>query len=197
MPPTWTREKLEKLSVKELESLERNVRDRGDPDLGDLCFEVRLSKLPKAAQNKARGILSFERQVAHYLGSLAEDLNKEFDLSAETATAKGTSHPHALTDKLGEAKTGGAMKNGDVALDRYISYKLKKSKVGLAVVLFVDKPTDEAIYFIYGTNDVVANGQRRDDLYLANDEVVTEFSSLENAAIEYRQLLSTLAPRRK
>jgi hypothetical protein len=60
----------------------------------------------------------------------------------------------------------------------------------------VDKPTDEAIYFIYGTNDVVANGKRRDDLYLANDEVVTEFSSLENAAIEYRQLLSTLAPRR-
>jgi hypothetical protein len=196
MPHNWTLKRLQDLSIKELETLERNVRAKGEADLGDQCFEVRLSKLSPAARKKALGIFTFEQTIARDLGNFARELDKEFDLSKETATKLGTPHPHALTDNRGDAKTGGAMKSGRFALDRYISYRLKDSKLTVAVILHLNRTIDQAVYAVVGTSDVLPLGKYRDDLELIKGEVAAIFPSLATAKAEYRKLLATFAPAR-
>jgi hypothetical protein len=196
MPDTWTREKLEKLSIKELVTLERNVRERNHPDLGDLCFQVRLPRLSKAAQSKALALFNFENEVASYLGAAAKSLNKEFDLSIEMATRRKTPEPHALTDKRGDAKSGGAKRSIKFALYRYISYRLINAKLEATAMLHIGKTIDQTIYAVIGTPDVVTEGTRIDGLELAKGEVALTFPTLEAAVIEYTKLLGTFAPRR-
>ena len=191
----WTRKQLEAKTAKEIEVIERNVRAKGDFEMADLCIEVRLTKLSKTQRNRALGILSFEKRVAQDLGEIARELDKEFDLSEETARNLGTPHPHALTDKKGDAKTGGAMKSGHFAIDRYISYRLKSSKLTFAVVLHLDRTIDQATYVVIGTSDVLPLGEYRDDLDLIPGDVAVIFPSLATAHAEYRKLLATFAPR--
>lgn len=196
MPYKWTLERLQKLTIKELEVLEHNARNRGADDLGDQCFHVRMDKLSPAEKKKALGIFSFEKTVANDLGNLARELDKEFDLSIETAVKLGTSYTHELTDNRGNAKTGGTMKSGRFALDRYISYRLKDTKLMDAVLLHEGRSIDQAIYAVIGTIDVLPFGKYLDDLELIEGEVAVIFLTFEEAAAEYRKLLATFAPRR-
>lgn len=197
MPHTWPLEKLEKLTPKELVSLEINARERDNPGLGDLCFQVRVGRLKGAAKNKALGMFNFENKVANYLGGVATELNQKFDLSIETAAKVKTTNPHKLTDSRGDAKTGRSTKNGKFSMNRFISYKLGKTTLETTAVLRTGDSIDRAIYFVRGTPDIVPDGTYRDDLGLAADELATTFPTLEDAAAEYGKLLATFAPKRK
>jgi hypothetical protein len=195
MAHSWTKESLEKLPPNELESLENNVRVKGALELADLCKAIRFSRMTVGAKKKALGISSFEKKLSARLGAIASALAKEFDLSEETAKAHGTSRPHMLTNKHGNAKVGGAMKNGKFAVDIYISYRLKDIKLTLDVVLQEGKSIDQTIYVVSGSPSVVPNGIPRDDLDISKDSVAVEFATLEDAADFYKQQLATFAPR--
>lgn len=195
MAHSWTKDRLEKLPPKELESLERNVRLLGELELADLCMAIRFSRMTVGAKKKVLGISSFEKKLSARLGAIASALAKEFDLSEETAKAQGTSHPHMLTNKQGNAKVGGAMKNGKFAVDIYISYRLKDTKLTLDVVLHEGKAIDQTLYIVSGSSSVVPNGVPRDDLDISKDSVAVEFTTLDDAAAFYKQQLATFAPR--
>jgi hypothetical protein len=78
----------------------------------------------------------------------------KFDLSAATAKqlSQGIKGFRALDllGKAGAAKVGGLQLNGSLALDRYISYRLKGDQVSLAFVLLKDHPIDEARWVAVG-----------------------------------------------
>lgn len=186
---------MEKLSVDQLESLENNVRLKGELELADLCKTIRFSRMTAGAKKKALGISSFEKKLSSRLGAIASALAKEFDLSEETAKAQGTSHPHMLTNRHGNAKVGGAMKNGKFAVDIYISYRLKDVKLTLAIVLHEGKAIDQTLYTVSGSPSVVPNGVPRDDLDIPKESVAAEFTNLDDAAAFYTQQLATFAPR--
>jgi len=88
------------------------------------------------------------------------------------------------------------MKSGDIALDRYLSYKLRDTRIGFSVMLLNGKPVDEAKFFVYGTPDVLPDGEPPQDANIwAAGEVVVGYSSFDAAAKRYKQLIATIAPR--
>jgi hypothetical protein len=101
-----------------------------------------------------------------------------------------------LTDKRGDAKSGGAKRSIKFALYRYISYRLINAKLEATAMLHIGKTIDQTIYAVSGTPDVVTEGTRIDGLELAKGEVALTFPTLEAAVIEYTKLLGTFAPRR-
>ena len=196
MTTQWTRDKLEALDQKGLKSLENNAARLGNADLADQCNQLWRSRLPTAMRNRLNGIASFERTIAEALGRLQGELSRDFDMTPETAAQLGTVRPHATADKHGNGKTGGAMKSGDIALDRYLSYKLRDTRIGFSVMLLNGRPTDEAKFIIYGTPDVLPDGEPPQDANIwAAGEVVVVYSSFDAAATRYQQLIATIAPR--
>ena len=168
----WTDEKLDALDVAGRRNLLANIRigatagKIGTDDAEQLIarLELKLKSTP-VRQRKVRNAshVTLEKRVARTLGALAEELATRYDLTPETATqlSAGTKRfkAHALTDKRGEAKTGGAVKEGKIAIDRYISYRVGDSLVSLAFVLFVGEAVDRARYFVMGTTDVLDEGE--------------------------------------
>jgi len=128
---------------------------------------------------------SLERMFAPRMGSLQERLNKEFDLTKETAKRLGTKGNRLakITDRRGEAKTGGDMLTANLACQRYISYTLRETHVALRVELEHGKRIDEAYFVVTATPDLSPAGRF----------VSTDYDQAVNL---YVQLLSSFAPLR-
>ena len=173
---------------------ENELRKARQIALDELAEQAK--ELPTAMRNRLNGIASFERTIAEALGRLQGELSRDFDMTPETAAQLGTVRPHATADKHGNGKTGGAMKSGDIALDRYLSYKLRNTRIGFSVMLLNGRPTDEAKFIIYGTPDVLPDGAPPQDANIwAAGEVDVVYSSFDAAATRYQQLIATIAPR--
>jgi hypothetical protein len=144
------------------------------------------------------------------LGGVAEALGKRFDLTAQTARklSIGSSRfmPHSLTAKNGEAKTGGAMKEGKLAIDRYISYRLRDELISLAYILFKEEPEENGRYYLVGTEGVFTGGQKFSEVLAGKanygwspaftDRMYAQpFTELAEAAAAYETLIAKLAPR--
>lgn len=215
----WTDERLEPLTSVELKNLLNNVGTRraagrvSTEDAEDLCrrIEARMSAVRKARFHSTRPPrpMTFEKRVAIELGGIAEALAKRYDLSPATARnlSVGAKNfkAHNLTAKNGEAKTGGAMKEGKLAIDRYISYRVGESLVSLAFILFKDEPEENARYYVIGTDDVMTEGQRFAELladktgygwspaFTARMNVAC-FEESGLATVAYEALIAKLAP---
>lgn len=84
-----------------------------------------------------RDFATQERQIL----DTAAECAKRFDLTRETALARGTQSPHQLLSAAGKLKVGGASKSGAYPVNLYISHKSGEVIVNLG--LFVPPDSDE------------------------------------------------------
>lgn len=172
----WTDEKLATLDKGQLLNLLDNLHTQRES--GRVAAEVaddlssRISaRLPARAKTvrrkRARSQVMLEARVAQQLGSLAATLAERYDLSAETAQrlsngVKGF-RPQSMTDRRGEARTGGSVKSGRMAIDRYIAYRVRDSMASLAFLLPADAPNEAGRYVLMATDDLLDGEHESDD----------------------------------
>lgn len=215
----WSDEKLESLTAAELKNLLKNVGTQlaagkvSNQVADDLCarIEARIGAMRKIAACGKRlpRTATLEHRVAAEIGRIAEELAIRYDLSPETARklSGGTTRfvPHKLTDKSGLAKTSGAMKEGKLAIDRYISYRVRDEIVSLAFILFKGEPEENGRYYVIGTDGVFAEGQKFSEILAGKGDYgwspaftrrmfARPFAELEAAAASYSLLVEKLAP---
>jgi len=73
--------------------------------------------------------------------AIAQEAAARFDLTAETARARGTRSPHSLLSAKGGLKVGGASKSGTYPVNLYASYKAGEVVINLG--LFMPPESDE------------------------------------------------------
>jgi len=218
----WTDDRLAKLSTPELKSLLVNLpvaakaHRMTEAEAADTCTRIE-GMLTKARSTAARAQrasrpLTLDRRVGIALGEFAETLAQRYDLSPETAKSLSNGmkgfRSHNLTAKNGEAKTGGAMKEGKLDVDRYISYRVRDVIVSLAFIVFKDEPEESGQYYLVGTDEVMSEGQPFSALLAGKADYgwspaftarmnAMAFADLESAGAQYELLIAKLAPRRE
>jgi hypothetical protein len=171
-PPSlvvWTDERLAALDKSQLANLLENLQTQrtsgrvSEDTAADL--EVRIkSRLPtpKAAprRKRPRSEIRAEARAAEQLGDLAAELARRYDLSAESAVraSEGTKGFRAepMTDSKGHARTGGSVRTGVAAVERYVGYRSGESFAGLAFVLLSDD-AERPGYVLLGTDDLIGD----------------------------------------
>lgn len=173
-PPSrmdWTDEKLAGLDTPQLKSLLQNLRiqrESGrvtDETAEDLTRRI-TARLPASAltvrRTRPRALALLDARIAASLGGLANALSQRYDLSEETARLMSVGiagfKPQAATDKRGLAKTGSSVKNGNMAIDRFIAYRVRDSLASLAYLLGPDEPQEKGRYVILATSDLLEAG---------------------------------------
>lgn len=170
----WTDEQLDKLSQAELQQLLDNLRttlrarriSSAEAERNSLRIESRLK--PAATRRSAPAHKALDRQVARALGDVADRVARRFDVSGETARLRsyGTDgfRPEALTDREGDAKVGGSVKAGSMAIERFISYRQADTMISLSFVLPKGRPVAEGRYLFAATGNVLPEGTPIDDI---------------------------------
>jgi hypothetical protein len=128
----------------------------------DLARRIR-ERLPARAltppRKRPRSEALLEESVVQELSGLAAALGQRYDLSVETAVQLSADiedfRPQAMTDRRGEPRTGGAVKQGRMAIDRYISYRVRDSLASLAFRLLPDQPKAAGRYIVLATDDLL------------------------------------------
>lgn len=170
LPPSqmnWTDEKLATLSKEQLLNLldnlktQREARRVSDEAADDLERRIK-ARLPARAltppRKRPRSEALLEASVAQELGDLAAALGQRYDLSVETALQLSTGikgfKPQTMTDRRGEPRTGSTVKQGRMAIDRYISYRVRDSLASLAFRLLPNQPGAAGRYIVLATDDL-------------------------------------------
>jgi hypothetical protein len=216
----WSDDELAKLSVAELINLRVNLQEQqrkgrltaseAEATEERIRAHIATRKRPTRTARKPSHA-TLEQRVARQLGQFAERLNAKYDLSEETARrgSLGTKgfKPHSLTDKQGNAKTGGSMKGGRTSIDRYISYRVRDSLVSLGFLLFSGQTDEEGRFVLFSTDDVLSEGEPLNDFVPPESDYgwspsfsarmrALPFVDFESAAARYEALIAKLAPAR-
>jgi hypothetical protein len=167
----WNDEKLAGLDTPQLKRLLENLRIQRasgrvtDEAAEDLTRRI-TARLPASAltvrRTRPRALALLDARIAASLGGLASSLSQRYDLSDETARQMSADitgfKPQAATDKRGLAKTGSSVKNGNMAIDRFIAYRVRDSLASLAFLLAPDQPHESGRYVILATEDLLEAG---------------------------------------
>jgi len=185
-PPSqmnWTDEKLASLSKEQLITLFENLQTQRESgrvtaqaaeDLARLIGERLPANALAPRRKRARSQVLLEGRVAEELGGLAAALEIRYDLSSETARQQSGGikgfKPQTLTDRRGAARAGASMKDGRMAIDRYISYRVRDTQASLAFLLFPGEPDASGRYVLLAPDDLL-DGEPLSDAYapLAQD----------------------------
>jgi len=170
-PPSqmsWTDEKLAELSRSQLITLFENLQTqretgRVSAPAADELARLITGRLPANAlaprRRRARSQMLLEGRVAQELGELAATLQDRYDLSSETAAQQSSDvkgfKAQTLTDKRGAARAGRSMKDGRMAIDRYLSYRVRDTQASLAFLLFPEQPDASGRYVLMATDDLL------------------------------------------
>lgn len=174
LPPTrmdWNDEKLDALDPAQLKSLLENLatqREYGrvsEETATDLARRI-TARLPARAlavrRKRPRAVVQLDALVTARLGGLATQLKQRYDLSEDTArqASAGTTgfRPQTLTDSRGSPRSGATMKDGTMAIDRFIAYRVRNSLASLAFHLNADEPKDTGRYVVIATEDLLQDG---------------------------------------
>lgn len=173
IPPSqivWTDERLSALDKDQLVNLLANLQTQRSSGRVSETTAVELeerikARLPARAvavrRKRPRSEVLLEARAAEQLGSLASELARRYDISAETAIAAsaGTKgfRPQPLTDSKGHARTGSSVKNGDAAIERYVAYRCRDSFACLAFILLADQAQERGRYVLFGTDDLLVD----------------------------------------
>lgn len=156
---------------------------------------------------KSSLVRKLEKEVCNRLEKLGRRLLDTYDLSPTTAKrlSEGTKRfkAHSLLSKSGIAKTGGAQKNGLVAFDRYISYRLKDDVFALISIIYHDSDVDTVRYQVFAPESAVDNFVHISSLrkHLEKDEEIglskggVEFTTFEEAEKLFVSLIDRFAPK--
>ena len=186
LPPSqmnWTDEKLAALSQGQLITLFENLQTQRESgrvtaQAAEDLARLIAGRLPPSAlaprQKRARSQVLLEGKVAEELAGLATALETRYDLSSETAKQQSGDvkgfRAQTLTDRRGAARAGRSMEDGRMAIDRYISYRVRDTQASLAFLLFPDQPEASGRYVLLATDDLL-DGEPLPDAYapLAKD----------------------------
>jgi hypothetical protein len=216
----WTPEKIAALSTAELNSLYKNASDAKRAEIVTICEAELLARKPvkKPSFNAPEGFVpvvrtaltkKLELDAVEMIVQLANDLKKTYDFDTEKARSLSADAkhfiPHRLLDAKGSAKVGGAQKQGRVAFDRYISYRLKDEVYALIAILFDSDDQKSVRYQVFGPPRLLENFAPLAEVrpYLMDDEVIgkssggEEFDNFEEAANRFRWLIEQVAPKLK
>jgi hypothetical protein len=162
----WSDEKLAALADKDLKTLLANAERKSATDLVAKCtaeIERRDAAKPRKTAKPRTELKEFEHAVSGELAMVGKAMAEKYDLSEETAKAKSAGvkgfRSHKLLDSQGYAKLGGSQRDGTVAVDRYISYRLGNDIVTLGVWLLKDAPIEAHEFHVSGPAAMIEDGK--------------------------------------
>lgn len=154
----WSKERIEALSTQEVLSLQENARNKGYLDIAAKCDEVLAARKPSRRSSGPRSASPtkiLEAECAKQLSDFAIYLQTKYDLSAASATAKSVGvkgyKAHQVVAKNGQAKLGGDQRTGKVAIDRYISYRVRNEPISLTALLISADSGDQLMWQVLGS----------------------------------------------
>jgi hypothetical protein len=208
MTIVWSKVRVEALSTAEVLELQRNAKKRGNQDITLICNQVLSTRALVRRSGGTRSASStkiLEAECGKQLSEFAIYLSSKYDLSAKSASIKSVDvkgfKSHQLTAKNGQAKLGGDQRKGKVAIDRYISYRVRNEPISLTALL-ISKESDEGLVWqVLGSrhhfnkshtySQLRPYATEKDGGLYAGGEEFLEFSS---ASALFEAILVTLAP---
>ena len=162
----WSDERIAALSDQDLKNLLANAERKAVPGVIAQCkaeIEKRNAAKPRKASKPRTELKEFEHDMSAQLAAVGKEMAAKYDLSEETAKAKSTGvkgfRSHKLLDSQGYAKLGGSQRDGTVAVDRYISYRLGNDIVTLGVWLLKDAPIEAHEFHVSGPAAMIEGGK--------------------------------------
>src|SRR6201994_1838425 len=162
----WSDERIAALSDQDLKNLRANAEKKSVADLIAKCqaeLEKRNALKPRKASKPRTELKEFEHAMSGQLAAVGKQMAEKYDLSEETAKAKSAGvkgfRSHKLLDAQGYAKLGGSQRDGTVAVDRYISYRLGNDIVSLGVWLLKDAPIEAHEFHVAGPAAMIEGGK--------------------------------------
>lgn len=216
----WNKDRISRLTNIELSNLLVNAKRLNNDQLVADCEAEIIARKPvrKPSFNAPEGFVpvvrtalskKLEQDAVEMIVDLANELKKIYDFGTDKARSLSadTKHfmPHRLLDSKGSAKVGGAQKQGRVAFDRYISYRLKDEIYALLAILFDSEDQRSVKYQVFGPPRLLENFAPLAEVrpYLMDDEVIgkssggEEFDNFKEAADRFRWLIEQVAPKLK
>ena len=196
MAINWTKEKINELTAQEITALQENARVRGNAEVVSWCDEILATKKPIRKARTTSTTKTLEAECSHQLSELAKHLSSKYDLTAETATKKSEGvkgfRPHSLTAKNGQAKLGGEQRTGRVAMDRYISYRLKNDIVSLTAWLESKEDTENLKWQVRGPATCFGPLDGENIFLDESGTVLNEFIEFSESSDKFEKCLTSL-----
>jgi hypothetical protein len=202
----WSDEKLAALADKDLKTLLANAERKSAADLVAKCtaeLERRDAAKPRKTAKPRTELKEFEHAVAGELAAVGQEMAAKYDLSEETAKAKSAGikgfRSHKLLDAQGHAKLGGSQRDGTVAVDRYISYRLGNDIVTLGVWLLKDAAVETREFHVSGPAAIIEGGKSFSEARpgisekdLKETRLILSFNDLPSAAAAFDAALAKI-----
>jgi len=202
----WSDEKLAALADKDLKTLLGNAERKSATDLVAKCnaeLEKRDAAKPRKTAKPRTELKEFEHMIAGEIAAVGKQMAEKYDLSEETAKAKSVGvkgfRSHKLLDAKGYAKLGGSQRDGTVAVDRYISYRLGNDIVTLGVWLPKDAPIDAHEFHVSGPAAMIEGGKSFSEVRTGISEkdqqetrLIRAFKDLPSAAAAFDAALAKI-----
>jgi hypothetical protein len=162
----WSDDRIAALSDQDLKNLLVNAERKSAADVIAQCkaeMEKRDAAKPRKASKPRTELKEFEHDMSAQLAAVGREMAEKYDLSEETAKAKSAGvkgfRSHKLLDAKGYAKLGGHQRDGTVAVDRYISYRLGNDIVTLGVWLLKDAPIENHEFHVSAPAEMIEGGK--------------------------------------
>lgn len=206
MTKEWDEERVRLLGDVELHNLMENAQKRGSEPVAELCaleierrrsaIGVRNARVRKVSgPHGSSGLRKIDADTDELLVRLANDLMTTYDLSEETAQKLSANRirPLSMLSKNGKmSKIGGFKKRGEVAIFRYISYRIGDATISLAAVM-AREGEDQVTWRVDGPDHLVPAKEER---YLGTKTSRgVWFNNFEDTAEKFRDLIALLAPK--
>jgi hypothetical protein len=200
----WTDDRIAALADKDLKTLLANAERKAAADLVAKCtaeLEKRDAAKPRKGPKPRTELKEFEHAVSAEIATVGKQMAEKYDLSEETAKAKSAGikgfRSHKLLDAQGHAKLGGSQRDGTVAVDRYISYRLGNDIVTLGVWLLKDAPVGAHEFHVSGPAAMIDGGQSFAEVRPGSSEkddtkLIRSFKDLPSAAAAFDAALAKI-----
>ena len=206
MPTIWNADRVSTLTDAELTILLTNARSRQNELVSSLCIDEinRRKIIAKEARQVSSGKRSgnairpryrnIEIDADNCLVTLAKKLDESYDLTEETARGLSTApfRAHRLLAKSGkESKIGGVKKRGEVAIYRFISYRINEDVASLAAIM-IDKDDESVVWLVGGPDRFLPDQESRQlGSEIGQGVWLAQFSEAEE---RFRKLVDAIAP---
>jgi hypothetical protein len=162
----WSDDRIAALSDQDLKNLLANAERKSAAAVIVQCqaeIEKRNAAKPRKGPKPRTEVKEFEHEISGQLAAVGKQMAHKYDLSEETAKARSEGvkgfRSHKLLDAKGFAKLGGSQRDGTVAVDRYISYRLGNGIVSLGVWLLKDAPIEDHEFHVSAPAGMIGGGQ--------------------------------------
>ena len=162
----WSDDRIAALSDQDLKNLLANAERKSAAAVIAQCqaeIEKRNAAKPRKGPKPRTEVKEFEHEISGQLAAVGKQMAEKYDLSEETAKARSEGvkgfRSHKLLDAKGFAKLGGHQRDGSVAVDRYISYRLGNGIVSLGVWLLKDAAIEDHEFHVSAPAGMIEGGK--------------------------------------